>query len=180
MELSEESSSLGISIGRSFGFIAIACLLSVSIIACARGADVVYLYKNRDVRFVDGYGKDKQLTTDNTSYNTAVSSDGKTAAWIVPIRYADDVGFLDNGSSEVIVFRNGRQRSIKCEPFIRDLWFWKRGSYLGIDCGGAHFAGREILYVIATMKQVASSDQAKVMPEDRPEWSDSSRRFSGD
>lgn len=51
---------------------------------------------------------------------------------------------------------------------------------IGIDCGGLHFAGREILYDTATLKQVDSVDEATVPVKERPDWSYSSPDFSGD
>ncbi|NVM78192.1 hypothetical protein FHW83_004016 [Duganella sp. SG902] len=88
------------------------------------------------------------------------SPDGKSAAWQVK----DD---------EIRLYRNGETRSLKCGPFIREFWFWKDGSQIAIDCGGSHFAGREILYDSATLKQLDSFDQAVVPLEKRPEWSSS-------
>lgn len=92
--------------------------------------------------------------------NALRSPDGKTAVWQVK----DD---------EVRLYRNGRTRSIKCGPFIREFWFWQDGARIAIDCGGSHFAGREILYDSATLKQLDSFDQAEVPLERRPEWSSS-------
>ena len=57
--------------------------------------------------------------------------------------------------------------------FIREFWFWKDGSRIAIDCGGSHFAGRELLYDSATLKQLDSFDQAVVPLGKRPEWSSS-------
>ena len=65
----------------------------------------------------------------------------------------------------------------KCEPFIRQFWFWMKGRRVGIDCGGAHFAGHEILYDVDTLKPIASFDQAHAQEAKPPRWSISSDEF---
>jgi hypothetical protein len=110
----------------------------------------------------------KHLRLAGPAANAQLAPDGDSAAWIVP------------GAGELRLYRHGKTRAIKCEPVIRDFWFWKNGSRIAIDCGGSHFAGREILYDSATLKQLESFDQATVPTEKRPEWSSSSDRYRAD
>jgi hypothetical protein len=55
-----------------------------------------------------------------------------------------------------------------------------KGKRIGIDCGGTHFAGREILYDVKTLKQIDAFDQADVSTNKRPEWSASRDNFNPD
>jgi hypothetical protein len=75
-------------------------------------------------------------------------------------------------SEELMIYRSGKIRSIKCTPLIRDYWFWMNGSQIAIDCGGRHFAGHETLYDTKTMRELSSFDEAEVPLEKRPNWSD--------
>jgi hypothetical protein len=50
-------------------------------------------------------------------------------------------------------------------------WFLRDGNQVAIDCGGKHFAGREILYDTRTGKELASFDEADVPMNQRPQWS---------
>lgn len=69
------------------------------------------------------------------------------------------------------VFSNGRIRVAECRPLVRDYWFVGAGELIGVDCGGAHFAGKEILYTTARLQKVDEFDQASVPPNRRPSWS---------
>jgi len=80
-------------------------------------------------------------------------------------------GDIGPESEELAIYHRGKITSIKCSPFIRDYWFWKNGRQVAIDCGGRHFAGREILYDIENLKEISSFDQNKVLLEKRPDWS---------
>jgi hypothetical protein len=51
------------------------------------------------------------------------------------------------------------------------------GNRIAIDCGGLHFAGREILYDVKTLKELDSFDQMTVPTNKRPTWSLSSDNF---
>lgn len=127
-----------------------------------------YVDEARNVHVVTSAGKDLQLTSDRQAEDVRLSADGESVAWLV-LPPADADGEQD--PAELRVFRRGRTRSIRCEPVIRDYWFWKRGTHIVIDCGGRHFAGREILYDVRTMKKIASFDQAQVPLVQRPKWS---------
>jgi hypothetical protein len=160
------------------------CLL-LCICGCAFSASVkvVYIDKTNNVHIVGTDNKDAQATSTGNILDVKKSTDGVTVAW----RVADDADpagssadLADRGSHQLMIYRDGKVRSIECAPFIRDFWFWRRGTHIGIDCGGLHFAAREILYDTATLKQVDSVDEATVPVKERPDWSDSSPDFSGD
>jgi hypothetical protein len=73
-------------------------------------------------------------------------------------------------SEKLMIYRDGKSASIKCDPFVRDYWFWERGAQVVVDCGGRHFAGLEMLYDTRTLKVLATLDQGKVPLENRPGW----------
>lgn len=124
----------------------------------------------KNVHVVTSTGKDIKVTTGGHRAQPALFSDGEAAAWLV-LHKEDATEEKDLGGSELEIYRLGQIRSIKCEPFIRDYWFYKKGSSIAIDCGGSHFAGREILYDVKTLKEVDRFDQSRIPPEKRPSWS---------
>jgi len=138
-----------------------------------------YLDGKQNVHVVRSDGKDIQVTQKGHKANVKLSSDGNTVAWLVSHTWKVE-GQTETGSSELVVYRNGKARTIKCEPYIRDYWFWKKGSRVAIDCGGAHFAGREILYDTNTLKELETVDQSVVPTKDRPIWSASSDKYEPD
>ncbi|WP_154668166.1 hypothetical protein [Pseudoduganella violaceinigra] len=136
-----------------------------------------YIDDARNVHVVTAAGKDLQLTSDRQAKKVRLSAEGESVAWLVaPPADAGD----EEGPAELRIYSRGRTRSIKCEPVIRDFWFWKQGSHIAIDCGGTHFAGREILYNVRSLKKITSFDQAEVPVEQRPKWSASSEQFESD
>lgn len=168
---------------RHYSAFAACLLLCTCKLAYGQSLSSVYIDKTNNVHIIDADHVDTQVTTTGNILDVEKSTDGLTVAW----RVADDLApdgstapLPDRGSHQVVIYRNGKTRSIECKPFIRDYWFWKRGTHLGIDCGGLHFAGHDFLYDLTTLKQTDSLDQAIVQSKDRPEWSDSSPRFSGD
>ncbi len=79
-----------------------------------------------------------------------------------------------NGAvSRVFVLQGKRTREVQCYPRVRDYWFVGSGALIGLDCGGLHFAGKEILLTTANFKKIDEFDQAIVPPESRPSWSSS-------
>lgn len=135
----------------------------------------IYLDDGNNVHIVASTGKNELLTRNGRSRNLKVTADGRIAAWLEGDRnIADD---NEKDSSRLIVYKNGRKRSIDCQPIIRDFWFWRMGSRIAIDCGGRHFAGREYLYDVDTLKVIDSFDQGLVSMEKRPIWSESSKNF---
>lgn len=133
---------------------------------------IAYLDQKNNVHLVTNRGEHRQVTHKGNASLLKFASDKETVAWLVLNIWVAE-GDEKPGSEELIVYRNGKAASIKCTPFIRDYWFWKNGDQLAIDCGGRHFAGREILYDAKTLKELASFDQAKVPLERRPDWSNS-------
>jgi hypothetical protein len=154
-------------------FIAALAVCSQSHAAALKSA---YLDDTQNIHIVTGEGKDIKLTSGGHRNSVVLSPDGEVAAWLVVHRWTAP-GDREPGSSELVIYRNGRARSIKCEPFIRQFWFTMKGRRVGIDCGGSHFAGREILYDSRTLKPVASFQQSEVPVNQRPSWSASSEHF---
>jgi hypothetical protein len=139
----------------------------------------VYLDNSQNVHIVTSSGKDLKLTTTGHRAKPKLAPDGKTAAWVVNHTWVAP-GENEPGSSELEIYRQGKTRSIKCEPFIREFWFWQKGRGVAIDCGGSHFAGHEILYDVRTLKELDSFDQAGIPVDKRPSWSISSDQFDSE
>ena len=160
---------------------AVSAFAALALSAQARAAALkdAYVDDGGNVHVVTAAGKDLRVAQGARASNARLSADGNSAAWMV-MAAAPAQGETETGSSEVRVYRDGKSRAIRCEPFIRDFWFWKKGSRIAIDCGGSHFAGREILYDAKSLKQLESFDQADVPVEKRPDWSSSSDRYQED
>lgn len=92
-----------------------------------------------------------------------ISPNGHVRAW----RPASQDGL----SNSIMVAQSGQVRRLRCEPFIRDFWFVGAGNMIAIDCGGAHFAGREQLFATTSLRKLAEFDQAAVPLSLRPAWS---------
>lgn len=130
----------------------------------------VYLDQKNNVHLITGEGKHRQVTNKGNAALLKLAPDNKTVAWLVLNTWKAEGSDLA-GSEELVIYRKGKQTSIKCTPFIRDYWFWVGGKQIAIDCGGWRFAGREILYDVHTLKELASFDQADIPLEKRPNWS---------
>jgi hypothetical protein len=128
-----------------------------------------YLDEQKNVHVITASGKDQKLTHKGNADLLRLAPDNRTIGWLVPNTWTAPG---DDGpqSEELVIYRDGKRATIKCGLFIRNYWFWKHGAQVAIDCGGRHFAGREILYDTRTMKEVAGLDQAKVPLEKRPDW----------
>jgi hypothetical protein len=162
--------------------VAVWLLLAPLATAQAGSADTAsraYLDAEGNVRRVSAAGLVTKLTTNGRALRPAMAPDGKTVAWLVNETWMED-GRSMSGASKLVLYRDGQRRTISCEPFIRDFWFWKRGTRVAIDCGGAHFAGSEILYDGRTLKKLATVDTAVVPPGERPLWSKSNKDFRDD
>lgn len=135
-----------------------------------------YLDDSQHVHLVTAAGKEVKIDSIGFGGEVKLSPAGDSAAWLVRHGAAGDEA-SEAGSDELAIYRNGKVRSIKCQPFIREYWYWRQGSRIAIDCGGAHFAGREILYDSKTLKQLETFDQATVPTGQRPTWSSSGDQF---
>lgn len=129
----------------------------------------VYLDSSYRVHVVTIKGRDIILASPGKPRTVNLSPDGETVAWDVDLGRLDDDG-QSEGDSKLFIHRKGRTRVIACEPFIRGHWFWKGGRFVGIDCGGLHFAGRETLYDIETLKPVGTFYQGDIEMGKRPAW----------
>lgn len=156
-------------------------LLAVALSTQVHAANLsqAYLDDSQNVHVVTTEGRDLKLTAKGHGAKVMLSPDGESAVWLVNRDWTVNSEH-ESGASELAIYRQGHIRSIKCEPFIRDYWFWRKGSRIAIDCGGRHFAGREILYDIRTLRMVDSFDQATVPVDERPSWSASGSRFESD
>lgn len=130
----------------------------------------VYLDDKQNVHVVTARNQHTQITNKGNSTELKLAPDNETVAWLVINNWIAE-GDIKPGSEELIIYRDGKIASIKCSPFIRNYWFWKDGRQVAIDCGGRHFAGREILYDTATLKEVSRFDQNDVPMEKHPDWS---------
>jgi hypothetical protein len=127
----------------------------------------------QNVHIITARDRHTQVTDKGNSTELKLAPDNETVAWLVVNKWTAE-GDIGPGAGELVIYRSGKITSIKCSPFIRDYWFWQDGRQIAIDCGGRHFAGREILYDTRTLKEVASFDQNDVPMEKRPDWSNSS------
>lgn len=154
-------------------------VLVVNLHAQAEAVKSVTVDKAGNIRLVTAAGKSLSIANNGKASEPQVSPDGESAAWLYRGERPQE-GEITWGSSELRIYRDGKTRTIRCLPFIREFWYWKKGSRIAIDCGGSHFAGREILYDAKSLKQLESFDQADVPVEKRPEWSNSSDRYKPD
>lgn len=129
-----------------------------------------YLDNNKNVHVHTRKGEHRQITYKKNSRKLKLAPDNETVTWLKLNDWVPE-GDKNPGSDELVIYRNRRFASLKCTPFIRDYWFSDNGSRIAIDCGGRHFAGREILYDVRTLRELASFDQAKVPLKNRPHWS---------
>ena len=151
-------------------------LLVLGLQAQAEALKDVTLDESGNIRLLTADGKALSIANDGKAARPQLSPDGESAAWLY-MGEPPAQGESLPGSGELRVYRDGKTRAIKCEPYIRDFWYWKKGSRIAIDCGGSHFAGREILYDAKSLKQLESFGQADVPVEKRPDWSTSSDRY---
>lgn len=154
-------------------FASVLCLLTsywIVEIANAEPLRKVYLDVKHNVHIVTGHGRHLQLTDKKNAMSLKIAPDHETAAWLVMNGWTIE-GDAGPESEELAIYRDGKIATVICRPFIRDYWFWENGGQVAIDCGGRHFAGREILYDVKTLKEVASFYEGAVPLEKRPDWS---------
>jgi hypothetical protein len=121
-----------------------------------------YLDKSKNVHIVTSSKIDLQLTKKGYCYEPQLAEDGTTVAWI---------SNLSKDSNVLMLYRFGKVRSIKGDPFVRGFWFVDKGKKIALDLGGAHFAGMEVLYDVVTLKPLESYDQWNPTGKKRPIWS---------
>lgn len=134
------------------------------------GFRAVYVDKTNNVHIVLHDGRDKTISSSGNAANATLAPDRRSAAWLVRNAWIAP-GDAGPGASQLAVYRHGQLRYIKCEPFIRDYWFWMGGRQIAIDCGGRHFAGTLMLHDVETLRHIASISPADVPEEQRPAWS---------
>ena len=144
--------------------------LSFCTIADAEALKKAYLDSRGNVHIITERGKHQRLTHEGNATSLKLAANNETVGWLVKNSWTLPGGKAA-GSEELVVYQHGKAASIKCTPFIRDFWFWENGDQVAINCGGLHFAGREILYDTRSLREVASFDEADVPLSSRPNWS---------
>lgn len=134
------------------------------------GFKAVYVDKANNVHMVLHDGRDKKISRSGNAASATLAPDKNAAAWLVLNAWIAP-GDAGPGASQLALYRHGRLRYIKCEPFIRDYWFWMGGRQIAIDCGGRHFAGTLMLHDVETLRHIDSIVQAEVPEDQRPAWS---------
>lgn len=130
----------------------------------------VYVDKDNNVHIVLHDGRDKKISRSGNAASATLAPDKNAAAWLVLNAWIAP-GDAVASASQLAIYRHGQLRYLKCEPFIRDYWFWMGGRQIAIDCGGRHFAGTLMLHDVETLRHIASIFPAEVPEEQRPAWS---------
>jgi hypothetical protein len=137
-------------------------------ISCAKAyskditIDRSYLDRNKSVHIVTAQKQDIPIARYRNCRDPEISEDRRTVASICDV--AEDGNVL-------VLYRNGKTRLIKGDPFVREFRFIDRGEKLAVDIGGLHFAGHEFLYDVFTLKKLDDFSQSNVPLEKRPAWS---------
>lgn len=129
------------------------------------------LDSKHNVHVITTQGLRRQITHDGRAMAPRLAPDKLTVGWLVT-NPSLTIGHGKPGSEILAVYRNGKYTFIRCGPLVRQYRFWRNGSEVAIDCGGEHFAGREILYDTRTGKELARFDEADVPMDERPQWAD--------
>lgn len=132
----------------------------------------VYVNNTGEVYVTTSNGTEIQLTKSGRATQPQLSKDQLSAGWLLENSWTAE-GDQGPGSSNLIVYRDGKFQHIKCLPFIRDYWFWEDGRKVGIDCGGRHFAGKLMLYDVLSGKMIDSVFQPDIPYGDLPAWAKS-------
>lgn len=153
-----------------FSFSLLVLFLSASLMSPASAGTWrrIFLDGKSNVLLVKVDGKEVRVSKNGRALNPRLAPDGETAAWLLAGKWGE--GEWADDANELVVYRHGRIRKIKCDPLIRDYWFWRNGAYVVLDCGGRHFAGRNVLYEVKPLRQIESVDQVAVPVGQRPEW----------
>ncbi|MGK5025949.1 hypothetical protein [Janthinobacterium sp. RB2R34] len=130
----------------------------------------IYIDKKNNVHIVFLDGRDEKISKNGHAENATLAPDKHSAAWLVLNTWIAE-GDVAPGASLLAIYRNNKVRHIKCEPFIRDYWFWLGGKQVAIDCGGRHFAGTLMLYDTESLKNMDAIFQADIPEDKRPAWS---------
>ena len=128
-----------------------------------------YVDQKNNVHVISPEGADKKITSSGRAHGVKLSTDGKTTIWLIKNCWIAEGDTAPAGSA-IAIYRNGKLRQIRCDPFIRDYWFWMGGKQIAIDCGGRHFAGTLTLYDATSLRKLDSLYQPDVPEEKRPAW----------
>jgi hypothetical protein len=120
-----------------------------------------YLDKHKNAHVLLKKKKSIQITRQGHCREPEISEDRRTVASICDV--SDD-------HNSLTLFRNGKIKVLKGDPFVREFKFVEGGQKIAVDIGGLHFAGVEYLYDVSTMKKLDEFSQSKVPVEKRPSW----------
>jgi predicted secreted hydrolase len=121
-----------------------------------------YIGKHGSVHVVTEDRRDSKIAWSGRSYQVRLSANKKVVAWI---------SAHSKDRSSLKVYYGGKIQTIRGGPFVRDFWFVDDGAKIAVDIGGMHFAGTELLYDVATSRQLDEVNQWGVPLEKRPQWS---------
>lgn len=151
-------------------FILLMIFFSKSYSSNSKKLESIYIDKKNNIHIIFHDGQNKKISMNGHATKATLAPDKNSAAWLLLNKWIAD-GDIAPGASQLAIYRNNKVRYIKCEPFIRDYWFWMKGNQIAIDCGGRHFAGTLILYDTNTLRTIDSIFQADVPEDKRPAWS---------
>lgn len=101
-----------------------------------------------------------------------LSDDGRTVLWRVTSRLRDaDAQRVETVSRRIEWYRAGRRHEYSAgEVFVRDAWLVDSGRRIGVNYGGLHFAGRNVLLDANTGNVLASFADADKTKKPVPAW----------
>lgn len=83
----------------------------------------VYIDNEKNVHIISAEGRDEKISKSGDAAGATLSPDKRSAAWLVLNAWIAE-GDTEPGANQLAIYRDGQLRHIKCEPFIRDYWFW--------------------------------------------------------
>ena len=106
----------------------------------------IYIDTAKNIHIIFPDGQDKKITKNGRAARATLAPDKHSAAWLVLNSWIAE-GDARPSSSQLAIYRNSRLRYIKCEPFIRDYWFWMGGKQVAICLElGDHIPIRSLPY----------------------------------
>ena len=153
----------------AFSLLLIFSSISPSIASSETLIKKAYVDQKNDVHVISPEGADEKITSSGRAQGVKLSTDGKTAIWLVQNSWIAEGDTAPAGSA-IAIYSYGKLRQIRCDPFIRNYWFWMGGKQIAIDCGGRHFAGNLTLYDATSLRKLDSLYQPDIPEEKRPAW----------
>jgi len=153
-------------------------LASVLIIACAAtGAAQTFERAGQDIhqRIVGETAKGEVVLIAPVGRyaDVKLSADKKTVSWRATAEFLDPTtNRFETVSYRIGWYRNGRLHAYVApdERFIRDAWLVDSGRRIGVNYGGLHFSGTNVLLDTSTGKLLASFADADKTKKAVPAW----------